>query len=499
MKSHSLFKLTAKLDEKEIAFVRTYINEHTKNKSKDAYLELFDVALTAESFEDDDVLLNLKSSYLQNHYSAARHYLYNLVFKAVCLFYSTYKVTQSSLPYLNNMDKLSAIFILIDKELYEEGYKLCKKYITAWELEENFSALVMAYKFLDRIELLSGKKMKGFENMRLSAEYAQKQALEYKYNYLAKEIAVKINDIGIARNDEEVAVFKAYLNSADFDTDLPNEKYYWNAKSKCHNALLEFEEAYTCNQNLQILINKKTGDNPNHLNITINVWLALMNSALGTENLVNYQHSKTGYLKCIEAYQPLPQANEKIFSLIFNSVQLKHFYLVNNTKAIVELSENYFNEVSLVNKMIYDNLLIESYFIIGKTFFNKGDYETALDWFQNALDKKNEFSGSAFIINFCFIYLWFTRYQLNDFEMLISITDTAYRYMRKNKAVYPLEKNFLSFFRSAQHQVISSKLEKHVHKLQEKNESLLDKKYNRYLLKYLDINNYLNNILISSK
>jgi len=495
MKNHSLFNLTARLNEKEISFIRTYIKDHTKNKSKAAYLELYNLAVANQSTKEGEILADLKSTYLQNHYSAARHYLYNLVLRALRLYYTIYRADHPNLPFLNNMDKLSGIFVLIDKELFEEAHKLIIKYIKVWKEEEDYNSLAIAYKFLDRIELLTGKKLKNFQNMSLAAHYAHKHATKYKYDYLAKQIAVKINKIGIARTDEEVSIFKAYLNSDDFKTDLPDEKYYWNAKSKCYTALLEFEKAYTCNQNLQILVNKKRGDNPNHLNIMINVWLGLMNCALGAKNLKQYQESKIGYLKCIETYRPLPETSNKIFDLIYNSFQLKYFYLMEDTKSIIELSKNYFEEVSPVNKMIYDNLLIESYFFIGKTYFKIGNYEIALDWFQNALDRKNSFSGSAYMINFCFIYLWFIRYQLDDIEMLSSITDTAYRYMRKNKAVYPLEKNFLTFFRSVQNKPSPHNFRKQVHKLNKSNTSLLEKKYNQYLFNYLDIMPFLKKIV----
>lgn len=494
MKSHSLFKLTARLNEKEISFISNYIKDHTKNKSKQAYLELFNMSITNEFTNDEDILINLKSTYLQNHYSAARHYLYNLVLKALRLYYATYKEDHPNLPFLNNTDKLSIVFILINKELFNEAYKLTNKYIKDWKQQEDYNALAIAYKFLDRIELLSGKKTENFENMSLAAKYALKQAIKYKYDYLAKEITLKLSKIGIARTKEEIAVFRAYLKSEDFKTDLADEKYYWNAKSKCHAALLQFNEAYYCYEQLLSLTKKQLGNNPNTNNIIINIWWGLMNSALGKRNFDDFNNCRKKYLKSIEESEPLPASNQKIFSLMYNYCMLKYFDLINDATSIFDLSVFFKNSEGVVNHKVNDSLLIESYFIIGKTCANAGKLESAIDWIQTAINRKDSFEGATYVINFCFIYLWLIRFKLNDFDLLRPITDTAYRYMRKNKKVYQLEKNFLSFFRSIQSNATSINLQKQKTKLAENNLLLAENEPDKYLLYYLNGEDFIYNL-----
>ncbi len=495
MKSHSLFKLTFKLNEKEIAFIRTYIKDQAKNKSKDAYIELFNQSLINSFANDEEILKSLKSTYLQNHYSAARHYLYNLVLKALRLYYATNTVDHSNLPFLNNADKLSTIFVLIDKELFEEAYKLINKYIKDWEREEDYSALATAHKFLDRIELLSGKKLKNFKNMALAAKYAQKQATKYRYDYLDKEITLKQNRLGVARKDEEVALFRTYLNSDDFKTNLPNEKYYWNAKSKCHLALLEFKEAYYCYEQLLVIAKKRSMDNSNTQNIIINIWLGLMDCALSMKNFDNFHICKNEYLKLLKTSKSISKITKKIFALNFNYCNVRYFDLIGDVNAILSLSDFYDNIEQPLNENVYGNLLVESYFIISKAHAVSGNFQLALDWLQKAINKKDNFSGPVYVINFCFIYIWLMRYQLKDFEMLRSITDTAYRYMRKNKATYQLEKNFLSFFRAVQNNPILSNVKKQIKKLNINNKALKQTQYNGYLQKQLNIEKILQQVV----
>lgn len=494
MMNHSLFKLTARLDEKEISFVNTYIEDHTKNKSKDAYLELFSKSIANNFENDEDLLKSLKNAYLQNHYSAARHYLYKLVLKALRLYYATYKEDHPNVPFLNYTDKLRAVFILINKELFEEAYRLTIKFIKKWEKKEDYGALAIAHKFLDRIELLSGKKLENFENMSLAAKYAQKQATKYKYDYLAKEITLKLNKIGIARTEEEIAIFRNYLNSEDFKTGLEEEKYYWNAKSKCHAALLQFNDVFYCYEQLLSITKKQLKVNPNTNNVIINIWWGLMNSALGKFNFDDFDTCRKKYLKHIEKSESLPVSSQKIFSLMYNYCMLKYFDLKNDTKAIFDLSTSFMNSEDKVNHKIYENLLIESYFIIGKNFANTGKLESAIDWIQTAIDRKDNFEGASYVINFCFIYLWLIRFKLGDFDILRPITDTAYRYMRKNKSVYQLEKNYLSFFRSTQSNTTNTNLKKQKIKLSENNALLLENKPDKYLLYYLNGEDFINKL-----
>lgn len=493
MRNHSLYKLTAKLNEKEISFINTFIKDHTKNKSKEAYLELFNMPIANKFTNDEDILKNLKNAYLQNHYSAARHYLYNLVLKALRLYYATYKEGDPKVPFLNHTDKLRTVFILINKELFEEAYKLTNKYIKEWKQKEDYSNLAIAYKFLDRIELLSGKKLENFENMSLAAKYALKQAVKYKYDYLAKEITLKLNKIGIARTKEERFIFSTYLNSEDFKTDLPDEKYYWNAKSKCHIALLEFEEAYYCYEQLLSLTKKQLGANPNTNNVIINIWWGLMNCALGKRNFDDFNSCRDKYLKAIAEGESLPTSNQKIFSLMYNSCMLKYYDLTSDKASIFDLSVVFKNSEDTVNHKVYDNLLIESYFIIGKNCAKAGKFEAAIDWIQTAINRKDSFDGT-YIINFCFIYLWLIRYKINDFDLLQPITNTAYRYMRKNKTVYPLEKNFLSFFRSLQINPTNTNLKKQKNKLIKNNALLVENKPDKYLLNYLNGEDFIKNL-----
>lgn len=450
--SDDLFRLIKTLNKSEKGYFKKFAAKNASG-SRQNYIILFDAIDSLEEYDEEKLRKKLKNAPFLNQLPVYKVYLFNLILKSLHQF-GSYENSESKLT-----EMLIYVKILISKFLYKEASKILKK---AKEMAYRYDKIKFMFEILSHerhIAVLMPQKDTLAKRQKIYDE--QKRLYEklgnfYEYSWLCDQMTILIDSEALHHTKEASVKIEDIIRDKSLQDENRPDGYY----SKLN--FLHTHLVYNGSKNNAEKIFHYLKKNINH---------AEANSHFIDENPHNYAFDLINYwVQCSymhyykeadETLNKLRVLRQKLKKKIPRETEIQIFFHAANSEMLIyertgdmksgrikarqiekELKE-YKSDVPLNLKAILLNNLASFYFIDGDYDSSLKNINTILN--DNLLNIRNDVTDSVKIFQLLI------HYELNNFDLLEYLTQSAIKFFRKRIRNYPKtrEKMLLDFFAGA--------------------------------------------------
>ncbi|MFZ4058220.1 MAG: hypothetical protein ACOYKE_08760 [Ferruginibacter sp.] len=481
----ALFQLVQSLEKAEKRNFKLYIKRNSGNEDL-KIIELFD-ALEKITEYDEVVLLKKLKSIQKPQLANVKAHLYRQLLSSLRLL----KTADSIDMQLN--EQLDYARILYNKGLYHQSLKILEKLketakihykynfltqVISWE--KKIESLHITRSMLNRGELLSNEALE--VNARVTMVSKLSNLSVRLYGWYIKN--------GHARTEEDEAGVKSFLQEnmppdAFLQTGFYERLYLFQCY--CWYAFIrqDFLMYYRYARKWVEIFSAQ----PLMIKVETGYFIKGMHNLLNAHfDLRNF----TGFNKTLEQFELFAQSdfaqkhdNHRIQSFIYiNSAKLNHHFMLGTFSEglkLVPLIEEKLQEYELY--LDPHRILVFNY-KIANLYFGNGDYSTSIDYLQKIINGDTALRTDLQ----CFARLLhlMAHYELNNDDIMESLTKSVYRFMAKMQNLTIVEEEIFKFLKTS-FQVPKSKLMPALEAFLSNIKKLENNRYQTRTFAYLDV------------
>jgi hypothetical protein len=427
IKEDSLHKLVQSLDKNEKGYFKKFTARYGSNKEND-YMKLFDLLEKAEVYDDEKIKKQWAKAGKTTNLSGQKNYLYEQIIRALRS-YNSGKTISYSLT-----ERLLDIQNLIDKNLHDHAFEMIYETIEKAEKAEAHEILFQLKQLEDNLKLKNFGRYTHADVKQVKDDskiLLEKINDEFTLNYLL----LKMKWVDDRRGDEEVVSNETKQAASDLIKDPVFERAETlSLKSKItayavlhlyHSIQNEDAQALHYMKLRHDLYNKMELDTK-----TTHSYLANLSNIIMMSLNVGDMKEALHYLNALkkttfkdvlaEAYRKRIYPKNLVMYLMANSL-----YAI-DINEILEAESAY---EAIKPELLGNNNLMTSYYI-AILFYNAGNTERAVKWFNLAIDHKNVTYTN--VQAYCRILIALIHYEQDNLSLLDSSLQSAQYFIKKN-------------------------------------------------------------------
>ncbi|MBI2269475.1 MAG: hypothetical protein HYU69_03860 [Bacteroidetes bacterium] len=436
-KSNHLFELINSLDKQEKRYFQLFAGKNSTG-GRDNYIKLFNAIRKQKAYNEDKLKQQFKNTPLYSGFAVTKHNLYELILKALDIYHA-----EGSTENIINR-KIHQIGILFDKKLYNQGLRLTRKtaiIAQAHHRQKQLMELIdWEMKILHaqtEIKLLNEKIIVSHkQKLRLLKEEEQLHLLT-KWNY---ENFVTLKTKWVQTKNKRISSGLLHLHEREL-LSLPARISYYNTLSGYLFSINDTKGAYNALAKFSALIE----ENPSIKNDYLAQYVAALNNMnLLLFNSADYNQILANVQKLREIKTKSAANNQHILERIINTEMS-----VYNVRGDLSAAGNTILQAKemLRSKKVSDvyKLLFLIHFF--SFHFTRKEFREALNYLNSILNETNidlrqDIQKTARILNLIL------HYEMQHYDYLPSLVQSAQRFFRKIDQHDDFENTFLIFFKN---------------------------------------------------
>lgn len=439
-KSNHLFELINSLNKQEKRYFQLFAKKNSAG-GRDNYIKLFNAICKQKIYNEAELKQKFKNTPLYSGFAVTKHNLYELILKALDIYHS-----ESTIENIINK-RIHQVGILFDKKLYDQSLRLTRKTAIIAKEHHRQKQLIELIDWEMRllhaqteIKLLSEKIVASHEQkLSLLKEEGQLHLL-IKWNYenfvalKTKWVQTKRISSGLLRVDERELL------------SLPARISYYNTLSGYLFSINDTKGAYNALVKFSALIE----ENPSVKNEYLGQYVAAINNMnLLLFNSADYDQILANVQKLREIKTKSATNNQQILERIINtemSVYNARGDLSSAGNTILQAKELLQSKkVSDVYKLLFLIHFFSFHFV-------RKEFKEALFYLNIILNETNinlrqDIQKTARILNLIL------HYEMQHYDYLPNLIQSAHRFFRKIDQQDDLENTFLTFFKSPENTI----------------------------------------------
>jgi len=473
----SIFRLIKSLNKNEKGFFVKYSKRHKSQNN---------LSLDMFYYYDRGRKIRYHKKITQNHFSAAKKYLYDNILNSLNQYYA------NNLPTKLIANKLCSINFLFNKALYAESYKELKK-LKSFCLKEEYFEFIFDIIKIERYLIL---KLNFEIKNTLPALYEQEQFVIKKLQNISEfrklyvEISILLREKGLVRNEKERKKFfkiisNPLLNNIKHALTIESKILFYSIQTIYY---LAIADDYKTNQSALKMIDFFKSSSININRYIKDYIFAYITLIISYYDLGDYQNTMTAIKEIRELKTGLVDEKRGILINTYN-IELS-IYIV--TGRFDEGCSKINSIVSSLNKHRSDKPTVAEiilYFYSSYILFGAGRFEESLGWINKILNRdlliRSDIYSMARILNLII------HYELNNRELLVYIIKSTYRYLYKRNKIHKTEAAILGFLKKLTKVFDEENLIENFAILHRKLTSLKNDPYEKIALGYFDIISWL--------
>lgn len=446
--SDDLFRLIKTLSKAEKSYFKKYAAKNTSG-SKQNYILLFDAIDSMVTYDESLLRKKLRKESFIKQLPVYKVYLFNLILKSLSIL-GAYENAESKLT-----EMLLNVRTLEAKHLYREALKILKK---AKAIALKFDKMKFMHEIL-HIErhILLGMPEKNSYEKRKAIYLEQKKVLEmignfYEYSWLCDQMTILVDQQADYRSGGSAAKIEEIVSSPLMqDENLPIS---YNAKMNFYHTLLQYSGSKGDNKKIFYYLNKEIelaeknkhfiDDNPQ------NYVFALINLLLYS----SYEKNNTAVK---ETLQKLKVVRERLKNKIPRETEIQIFLHASNVEMLICEKTCDMARGKLKAKEIEKDLAgygsdvplnLKALMLMNLACFNivDGNFDGALRSVNSVLNN-SELNLRSDVIDVARLLQLLIHYELNNYDLLEYLTDSAAKYFKSRKLKNKAEGILTEFFR----------------------------------------------------
>jgi hypothetical protein len=481
----ALFQLVYSLEKAEKRNFKLYIKRNSGNEDL-KIIELFD-ALEKLTEYDEVVLLKKLKSIQKPQLANVKAHLYRQLLSSLRLL----KTADSIDLQLN--EQLDYARILYNKGLYHQSLKILEKLketakihykynfltqVISWE--KKIESLHITRSMLNRGELLSNEALEVNERVSMVSKLSNLSVRLYGWYIKNGHARTEEDEAGVKSFLQENMPTDAFLQTGFYERLYLFQCYCWYAFIR-QDFLMYYRYArkwFEIFSMQPLMIKVETGYFIKGIHNLLNAHFELRNY--------------TGFNKTLEQFELFAQSdfaqkhdNHRIQNFIYiNSAKLNHHFMLGTFSEglkLVPLIEEKLNEYELY--LDPHRILVFNY-KIASLYFGSGDYATSIDYLQKIINGDTALRTDLQ----CFARLLhlMAHYELNNDDIIESLTKSVYRFMAKMQNLTIVEEEIFKFLKTS-FQVPKSKLVPALEVFLANLKKLENNRYQTRTFTYLDV------------
>lgn len=436
-KSNHLFELINSLNKQEKRYFQLFAGKNSAG-GRDNYIKLFNAICKQKIYNEAELKQQFKNTTLYSGFAVTKHNLYELILRALDMYHA-----EGTIENIINRS-IHQIGILFDKKLYNQSLRLTRKTAIIAKEHHRQKQLIELIDWEMRIlhaqteiKILREKNIASYkQKLRLLQEEEQLHLL-VKWNY---ENFVALKTKWVQTKNKRVSYGLLQLNEREL-LSLPARISYYNTLSGYLFSINDTKGAYNALAKFSTLIEEYPSIKNEYLGQYVaainNMNLLLFNSADYDQILANVQ--KLREIKTRSATN-----NQQILERIINTEMS-----VYNARGDLSAAGNTILQAKemLRSKKVSDvyKLLFLIHFF--SFHFARKEFKEALSYLNIILNETNinlrqDIQKTARILNLIL------HYEMQHYDYLPNLIQSAHRFFRKIDQQDDLENSFLTFFKS---------------------------------------------------
>jgi len=438
MKFDKTYSLLKSLNKSEKRFFKIYSSRHVIGKANN-YVQLFDAMDKQQVYDEQQIKTKFADEKFVKRMPVAKAYLYDLILKSMGAY-------QQHNPTTQLYDNLKQIQFLFSKKLYNQAEQLLAKTKKIAQEQDQVELMpeIMRWqkKLMDLNQYnISKEDLDSF--CKEETEWIDNLELINKFWKLQSELYIQHNNIGIVKNEQELQALEGVFSERFMQ--LPSYKLPFRAKllkNKIYATyfyqIRDFQSSYNYVTEMIHLIEKKAPKN----SFYNKEYVQAINNLLNLTQVLNLNEEHNSYLAKlrslyhnVESYKTEAVKTSIIEAFHYHSINfILKTGLYKEGIAHQQLMEadltKYNGNISETGKTIL-------YFSAFHINFSVEDFEGAYNYLLKIKEGKVESNGTD-IVDFCYILMPLTAYELDDYTLLKKDLKNLYRYFlnKENKTSF---------------------------------------------------------------
>lgn len=427
IKEDYLHKLVQSLDKNEKGYFKKFTARYGSNKEND-YMKLFDLLEKAEVYDDEKIKKQWAKAGKTTNLSGQKNYLYEQIIRALRSYHSGKTVSYSL------TERILDIQNLVDKNLHDHAFELLNDTIEKAEKAEAHEILFQLKQLEDNLKLKHFGKFTHADVKQVKQE-AKNTLDKIRDEFTLNELLLEMKWVDDKRGAEEIVSGETKRAAKELITHPVFERaetlsikakitayavlhLYHSINNDDVMALHYMKLRHELYGNMEL--DQKTTHS--YLANISNIIMMSLNVGDMKEALHYLNALKKTFFKDVlaEAYRKRIYPKNLVMYLMANSL-----YSI-NMEEILEAESAY---ESLKPDLLGNNNLMTSYYI-AILFYNAGNTEKAIKWFNLAMDHKN--ATYTNVQAYCRILIALIHYEEDNLSLLDSSLQSAQYFIKKN-------------------------------------------------------------------
>ena len=449
--SPDLFLLVRSLSKSEKRYFKLYAQRHVLGE-KNNYLKLFEAIDKQEEYDEDKLKGSFKNEKFYSYFPVAKQYLFGLILD------SLHAYQQNTDPLQQIKKEIHHAELLLEKGLMKPAEKAILKAKQEAYRQEEFRLVLEALEIQKR--LLAKQYYGAVDEAGLRAIYEEEldclKKIENlaKYNWLSGQIFKIHFQKGVSRNKEEIDALDELVQDPLFRD--PENATSFKAKIEYYHALATYyflkrdaTNAYKYNKSYLQLFNR----HPERIETHPGRYLATLNNYLiDSLSLKHFDELESGIKKMrdlnkLDSFRKVENLEIDLFRLSY-MLELNMHISRGNFEEGIKLIPDVVASLKKYQSNIVKQNIISFYYLIAYIYIGNGQYSEAQVWLNKILNDTDE-GVSQDLFAFARILNLIVHYEQKNLELLEYLIKSTYRYLKKRKKLFVVEKAFLRFIRKA--------------------------------------------------
>ncbi|MBA3899269.1 MAG: hypothetical protein H0X62_03515 [Bacteroidetes bacterium] len=487
-KNDDLFELIKSLNKSEKRYFKIYSEKHViGNENK--YVQLFEAIEKQNNYNGKKISDKLFSGQSLASFSVAKSYLHNLLLRSMASYHSGSSIDIKLSEYLAHVE------FLYNKRLFAQCLKLIKK---AKKKSYEYNEIVHTLGFLWwQRAIFNETAFKDKSEEEVKNIYQEESLLikklwnSRKIETLFSEFYFRYTHQGIARNIEEVEMYKKMINHPLLEK--VENALSFNAKNNFYNTHSFYCRATNDTEN-QYVFDKKRVElieaDPKFIDVYIHTYIdALQNLISATSMLLKQDEFNRHLLKLISIKLKSDNLKIKVFGFVNNILMLNYSKTgdFKNSlpflKQLEEGLEKYDEKIDQQSQLMFNYNIAYFYFVLGD--YTKSLYRINKVIHNSTNDLRYEIQSLARIMNLIL------HYELNNQFLLEYMIKSTYRFLSKRNKLYQMENFILGYIRKSANLNDQFKINDSFKTLKTNLETIATEPAEKMLLENLDLISWL--------
>ena len=494
-----LFKLIKSLDKAEKRNFKLFVKRLASNKNV-LFLRLFEL-IDKSKIPDDTKFQKDLGITRQNQYSNLKRHLYSQIVKSLRLNHI------EKVKVIKIREQMDYSTVLYGKGLYAQSLLLLERIKPLAKEVNNELLLLQILELQKKIEsrhITRSRKIK--DRIESLVEESAKTREIISRTSALSDLSLNVHGMyikyGFARNERDLELYKSFFDSQldDFNTENNSfyEKVLWHQSHvwyhyMCLDFKLSMKSAIDW-VNEFLLEERMQKIDPDLFMRGLHY---VMTNAYYKNNIKTFESAFETFKNFRNKHYATFKLNSKIFDFIyFNNAKLNKCFITNNFSELQDLESDILDRIELYQNNLDTHRSIMFYYKLAMAFMHRGNYSTALDYWNKILSNNLDPLRSDIYCYSRLLHL-ICHYSLNNFDLvdnlIYSVKSSFHSYGHINKTL----ELFFSFLRKGT-RAMNFGLNQEIEELKSKLLKLTESRFELIPFQYFEFNLWLDSQIMNT-